>query len=258
MKPFPQLWAFAGMFAIAFGVPLGLYILLTRGRRRLMRDIQSGASARGWKFRRKRWQGDPTAFRIDGWSGGPPWVLNSGPSGGHDRGWSVRLGLRFPNLAGEVDVAVVPRDSRAPGTASMAQVLAPGTQARVASFSGTLASAIDFSRDAQELPTGLPEFDAAYRVLALPGRIQRPLLDGPLAARLLHWPAETIAPHAVLAWRDPFGFHVQARLPAPPNWATVAYLVAASDDLSQRLPAAVGASAPQGLVDRLVARFLGS
>jgi hypothetical protein len=36
-------------------------------------------------------------------------------------------------------------------------------------------------------------------------------------------------------WRDPFGFHVQARLPAPPNWVTLHRLIDLAADIARRL-----------------------
>jgi len=53
-------------FAITIGLPVGLYVLLTRGRRRAMREIRQGAEGQGWRYRLRHWQGNPTAFRIDG------------------------------------------------------------------------------------------------------------------------------------------------------------------------------------------------
>lgn len=256
MKGIPPIVIVAVMLAVVLGVPFGLYALLTRGRRRLTREIRAAASARGWKFRRRRWQGDPTAFRIEGWGSGGNWVLQSGGAGETNRGSSVDLSLRFPALAGEVDVAVLPRDSTGHGGTLRAPHLSREAQARLASFSGTAASAAGFLRDAQEVPSGLPEFDAAYQVLAPPARVSPPPVDAALAQRLRHWSADALAPHSVLAWRDPFGFHVQARLPSTPDWATLTHFITLGEDFAARLPAPSGGSAPQGFVDAMVARFL--
>jgi len=62
---------------------------------------QDYVAERGWRYCLRRWQANPTAFRIDGRTqSGLGWILISGNSGGYDRGWSVRLGLRFPAWAG--------------------------------------------------------------------------------------------------------------------------------------------------------------
>ena len=257
MKGVPPLLVLAVIFAATLGVPLGLYRLFTRGRRRVVAEIREKAAERGWKFNLRRWQGDPTAFRIQGWGNGGNWVLKSGGAGETNRGWSAELSVRFPTLAGEVDVALAPRDSRRHAGVVTAPHLAPHTQARLASLSGRAASAAAFLNDAREASTGLAEFDAAYQLLVLPARATPPPLDAALAQRVLHWSADALAPHSVLAWRDPFGFHVHARLPAPPDWPTVSCLVKLAEDFAVRLSAPVGASAPRGVLDKLVARLLG-
>ena len=134
--------------------------------------------------------------------------------------------------------------------------LPPDVQARVAAFGGTATSAVGFFRDARELPSGLPAFDAAYQVLAFPQRVRQSPIDAALAERVLRWPADAVAAHSVLAWRDPFGFHFQARLPGAPNWASITYFLDLAEGLCARLPAPVPTPPPQGFVDRLVARFL--
>ena len=255
----PHFVIVAGFFAVGLGASIGLYVLLTQGRRRSMREIRAGASDRKWKFRLRRWQGDPTAFRIDGRTGsGLNWVLTTTGTGGHERGWTVRLGLRVPTLGGEVDLAVLPRNLDGRGAAFPAASISPEAQARVAAISGTAASALGFCRAARELPSGLTAFDTAYQVLALPHQIRQPPIDAPLAERYVHWPVGAVAPHSVLAWRDPFGFHLQARLPAPANWVTVSYFLALAEDFCARLPSAATSPAPAGFLDRLIARFVGA
>jgi hypothetical protein len=186
------------------------------------------------------------------------WILTSENTSGYDRGWSVRLGLRIPALGGEVDFAVLPRDSDGCDSALAGCALPPGVENRVAALSGAVAGAIGFFRDAREFPSGLPAFDAAYQALALPRHISQPPVDPALAGRILSWPTDAIAPHSVLAWRDPFGFHIHARLPATPNQATITYFVALAEDFCARIPAPSISPAPSGFVDRLVARFLRS
>ena len=172
-------------------------------------------------------------------------------------GWSAELTLRFPSLAGEVDVALVPRDPKhAP--AFLAPHLGLEAQNKVAAFSGTAASALGFFREARELPTRVPEFDSTYQLLALPGRVANSPVDAALAQRLLHWPADALAPHSLLAWRDPFGFHFHARPPSAPDWPTITYFLSLAEDLASRLPAPSGSSAPRGLVDSMVARLMRS
>ena len=243
--------------ATVVGVPCALYALLTRRQRRTTREIRANARQRGWRYRLRRWQGDPTAFRIDGRSAsGLSWILTSSSAGENAKGWSARLALRFPSLAGEADFAVVPRDAREHGPAAVELGLSPNVESRVAAFSGTLAEAAHFFRSARELPSGVPAFDEAYRVLALPERIARAFIDAALGERLLRWPADAVSPHSLLAWRDPFALHVEARLPAPPNSAAVSYFVEVAEELCGRIPAPVPSAFPPRFADRLIARFL--
>jgi hypothetical protein len=182
--------------------------------------------------------------------------MRSSGTRGYDRGWSATLGVLFAELGGEADFAFLPRQSAkgVPGLQSGA-ISAPA-QAVIGKFSAALASELEFVRDARELSTGLPAFDAAYQVWALPRQFQRPPLDAALAAQLLSWPAEAISPHSVLAWRDRFGLHLEARLPAPANWATVSHLQLVAEQLSNLLPAPVVPAAPPTFLDRVAARFL--
>lgn len=141
----------AGLAAIVLGLPIGLYVLLTRGQRRTTREIRSAAVRQGWRYRRRRWQGNPTAFRIDGRTpGGLPWVMTSGNSRGDDRGWSVQLAMRFPSLGGEPDLAVLPREGQGPA-------IPPNSESRIAAFSEAFAGIAAFLRDAREAPSGVPE-----------------------------------------------------------------------------------------------------
>jgi hypothetical protein len=199
---------------MALGVTFGVYSFLTRGQRRVTREIRSGALARGWKYRRQWWQGNPMAFRLDGRSnGGLEWILTSGNSSSNESRWSAELSLRFPNLGGETDFVVSPRDLTLP------QASPASTGSAFARLSGALAEV------SREYPTGLAAFDAEYEVLGKP-------LDPALAASLLAWPAEVIAPQSWLAWRDPSGLHFHVRLKAPPNWATVTYAAGLGEKLA--------------------------
>ena len=77
MKSIPPLVLIAGLCAIVLGLPFGLYALLTRRQRRTTRQIRNAASRHGWTYRRRRWQGNPTAFRIDGQTeSGLAWTLS--------------------------------------------------------------------------------------------------------------------------------------------------------------------------------------
>jgi hypothetical protein len=263
MRTFPPLLVLAVMAAVVLGLPFGLYALLTRRQRRNMRQIRAAASDRGWQYRLRRWQGNPTAFRIDGRTqSGLAWVLTSGNTRGYDRGWSVETKPRIPVLGGKVDLLMLPRDATGPGSATKPaslQAIPPAVelaiQARVAAFSGTAAGAIHFFQESREAPSGDANFDSAYRVLALSPNASHSLLDAELAKRMLHWPADTMTPHSLLAWRDPFGFHLLARLPAPPNWPTISYLTSLGDEFSARVPAPEISPGPVGLVDRIAARI---
>src|SRR5207245_6442073 len=111
-------------------------------------------SERGWRYRLLRWQGNPTAFRIDGRTRtGVAWILTSGNTRGYDRGWVVGLNLRFPTLGGEADLTVQPRDDQGQGATLLGPGIPPGIESRVAAFSGTLANTIGFYRDAQAVPS---------------------------------------------------------------------------------------------------------
>lgn len=254
MIPPQQIAIAAGLAGVVLGAPFGVYLWLTRGQRRVAREIRAGCGRRGWRYRVRRWEGNPAAFRIDGRTpGGFDWILTSGNTSGYDRGWCADLDWRVPALGGEADFAMLPRDGA--GSAPAGQAIPPGMEAHVAAFSSALASEAAFFRTAQEFPSGLAGFDAAYRILALPGRLAQAPLDGALAERVIHWPADATAPHAVLAWREPSGFEIQARLPEPPNWAAVSHFVSLAADLSARLPAPQAPSSPATRFDRLLARI---
>jgi len=190
-----------GMLVFVLGVPFGLYALWTRGQRRVTREIRALADAQGWKCRRRRWQGNPTALRIDARTpGGYAWTLTTGNSGANEPRWNAELWMRFPALAGKTDFAIMPRDSAPP---------APVPNAAVS-----------------RITAGLAAFDAAYEVQGIPA-------VGPaLAARFLDWPAEAIRPHSIVAWQDGSGLRLGVRLPGPPNWATVRYAVSLGEALA--------------------------
>ena len=96
-----------GMLGAVLGVPFGLYAWLTRGQRRVIREIRLGAAGRGWQYRRRWWQGNPAAFRIDGRTGGGlDWIMTSGNSGVNESRWSAEVSIRFPMLTGEENFGV--------------------------------------------------------------------------------------------------------------------------------------------------------
>lgn len=239
------------MAALTAGAPIWLYLLFTRKRRASMHEIRDASHARGWSFRLRHWTGNPTAFHIDARSrSGLRMVIKSGAAGGYDPGWSATLTVRFPELAGEPDVALLPR-SATHNTGVRMRGISPELQAKVAAFSGLASSAIHLLRDGKETTTGYPPFDKAYQLSTL-GVSWQPLVDTRLAERIVSWPSEVVALHTMLAWRDPFGFYLEARLPAPPNWATICYVVSLAEDLSGRLPAGRTVEAPKGVVDQVI------
>lgn len=256
MNKWPPLAILGVMIAIVFGLPLVLYFLLTRKRRASMHEIREGAEARGWKFSVRHWTGNPTAFRIDGRTrSGLSLVMKSASARGYDPGWNSTLTVRFPELAREPDVTIIPRRMSHDSGLSLRGVSAD-VQAKVAAFSGLAASAIRLLREGKETPTGVSQFDKDYQVLSL-GVSWQPLVDAKLAQKIVNWPADAASMHALLVWRDPFAFHVEARLPAAPNWATICYLVGVAEELCARLPAGRMAAPPKGLVDQLIMGILG-
>ena len=257
MNTFSPLVIVVGFFVVFLSLFFGLYALLTKGQRRTMREIRRAAAERGWRYRLRHWQGNPTAFRIDGSTpSGLTWTMKSSSTRGYDRGWLATLVLRFPMLGGEMDFAVLPREPGDSGAELLAHGVSQGSQQRVTSFSGAAADVVAFLRDAQDLPSGVAAFDAAYQVLALPQRVRQAPVEPALAKRMMDWPGDSIRPHSLLAWRDPFGLVLEARLPAPANWATVSYVLALGEDLCGRLPAPAVSPAPRTLVDRVIARIV--
>jgi hypothetical protein len=256
MNMFPPIVIVIGFSAAFFGLFFGLYALLTRGRRRSMREIRRAARERGWRYQLRHWQGNPTAFRIDGQTqGGLPWTIKSSSTSSYQRGWSATLVLRFPTLGGEMDFAVLPREPGDSGGKLVAEDVSGAVQTRVTNFSGAAADAIAFFRAARDLPSGVAAFDAAYKVSALP-QVQRSPIETGLAKRILDWPCDAIQPRSVLAWRDPFGLVFEARLPAPANWATVSYLVTLGEEFCERVPASEVSPAPRTLIDQMIARVV--
>ena len=246
----------AALVAVVLGLPLVLYAALTRKRRAAIREIRMRAEERGWKLKMLHWTGNPAAWRIEGRSrSGLSLVMRSSGTSGYEAGWAATLTLRFPELAGEPDVAVIPR-RLVRDSGLVMRGLPVEVQARVAALSGLAASAIRLLREGKETPSAMVDFDKAYQVLCL-GVTWQPPVDVKLAERIVTWPTEAYALRALLAWRDPFGFHVEARLPAPANWATICYVAGLAEDLCARLPAGKMPGAPKGMVDELLARVLG-
>lgn len=257
----------AAAAATTAGMAFGLYALLTLRQRRTTREIRVNAREHGWSYRRRHWQGDPTSFRIDGQTAnGLSWIMTTRQSGDNEPRWAVQLDLRFPTLAGEQDFSIEPRehsppastlpDSVPPRPGSLGPSMPDGVESRVAAFSEVFAGEIGFYRQARELPSGQSAFDAAYRILVLPERIRRSPVDAALADRMLNWPANAIRPNSLLCWRSPYGLHLQARLPGPPNWQTVSCLLALGEEMITRIPPPEMAAAPHTLIDCVVARFM--
>jgi len=242
--------------ALTIGLPVFLYLLLTRKRRATVHDVRDNARARGWHFQMRHWTGNPVAFRLDARSRTSlRMVIKSGSARGYDPGWNATLSVRFPELAGEPDVLIMPRATSRDSGVKMRGV-SQETQAKVAAFSGLAASAIRLLREGRETSTGCAAFDQAYQLSTL-GVSWQPLVDARLAERMVSWPAGAVALHTLLAWRDPFGFYIEARLPAPPNWATICYLVGLAEELCARLPAGRSVEPPKNMVDRLIMAVMG-
>lgn len=256
MNAVPHLAIAAGGFLVCLGIPLSLYALLTRGQRRRTREIRIAAREHGWTYRRRRWTGDPTAFHIDGsTANGLMWIITSSQAGGYDRGWTVRLEIRFPTLGGKPNFAIEPRESGTQSGRALTSAMPKSLDARIAAFSGVIADEANFYREARELPSGTPAFDAAYQVLGLLEQLPHSPVNQALAERILAWPREAIQLHSMLGWRDPNGLHLQFRLPGPPNWAAVSYAVSLAEELVSRMPAPISASPPHTLADRIAAHL---
>lgn len=202
-----------GLLVIAAGISAGIYVLMGRERVRLLQEIRKSADDHSWNFSLKRGYRDPAAFRIQGETfSGLPWSLRTGGSDKDPR-HALRLELTFPTLQGESDLVVLPRDANWEFGVSTPSV--PG---------------------AREFPSGLADFDAAYKVLAASRQVSGPPLTPALAERFVKWPKNTVAPNPVLAWRDESGFHVEAHLSRMSNWATIAYLLDLGEDMCAQLP----------------------
>ncbi len=253
----PPVLIVAGAISLFLCLFFALYAILTKRQRRITREIRVAATELGWKYRVRHWQGNPAAFRIEGQTtGGIPWILTSSNSSSSQRDWAFEVLLRFPMLGGETDLVILPPNNEEHGTWSLGAAIPPEIQSRIAAFSATLGGIVGFFRDAQELPSGFAAFDSVYKVLALTKHIQQSPIESALAHRILQWPTGTIAPHSVLALRDPFAFEFQARLPGPPNAATVLYFLSLATDLIAQLPPPRPLATPTGLVDGLLSSIL--
>jgi hypothetical protein len=218
----PRLLA-VGAFAVALTAQIIVHILMTRGRRRLLREIQQSVDQHMCRFSAQHSLGDPTAFRIDGETFSQlPWSLQSHGAVGKGPGWSYLMELTFSSLGGMLDMAVLPRDRK---SVSGKTDLCPS--------------------QAREFPSGLPDFDTVYEVLAATTQVSASPLSASLAKRFMTWPGDTVAPKSVLAWRDPAGCHLRVHLPKMPNWSTIEYMLMLGEDFCASLPTPVlaGASA---------------
>lgn len=203
------------LFVFILAPPLGLYLLRTREKRRLLRGIRASAGEHGWQFHPRRSIGEPADFRMSGYTvSGLRWVLYSEGAKDLTGGWGVRLELTLPDLAAAADVAVLPRDG-----------------------SGRPAAIASRQAEMREFPTGVPGFDSMYEVIAIPWQLSVPPLNPALAERFLNWPKDTVVPHAVRAWRDASGCHLEARLPGMPSRETIRHFLVLGEDFSARLPA---------------------
>lgn len=209
MQSISLLPAATALFTLALGLPLLMCALLVRERRRLLGEIRTSAGEHSWNFSAKRTYRDPAEFAIRGETfSGLPWSVRSQPS--RERHRKLRLELTFPTLGGECDLAILPRES------ALNHLCTATTR---------------------ELATGLPDFDAVFKLLVLSPQISASPLNPALAARFLKWPRNTVTPRSVAAWRDESGCHLEAHLPNSANWATIEYLVALGEDFCATLPA---------------------
>jgi hypothetical protein len=93
----PPLAALSGLIVAVFGPIVALYLVFTRDQRRNIREIRRAAAARGWRYRVRRSQGNPWAFRLDGVTpGGFAWIFTSGNSGEGTHDWSTEATIKFP------------------------------------------------------------------------------------------------------------------------------------------------------------------
>jgi hypothetical protein len=206
-----------GVFAVVLAAQIVLHKFMTRKRRRLLREIQRSVDQHMCRFSAQHRRGDPTAFRIDGETFSQlPWSLQSHGAIGKGPGWSYLMELTFSSLGGMLDMAVLPRDR---------QVVSDKT--------GICPS------QAREFPSGLPDFDTVYEVLAATTQLSASPLSPGLAKRFLNWPGDTVAPQSVEAWRDPAGCHLRVQLPKMPNWSTIEYLLTLGEDFCASLPTPV-------------------
>ena len=246
--------AFFGSAVATFLLMTVLYRWLTAERRRTMREIRMQAEARGWSFKIRQWMGNPSAFRIEGRTGsGLAWVAKTESAGESDHGWSQKLTFHLRELAGATDFALVPRGKDDLNLKVMATNLSPAWRERITRWSGAFGGAIGFVEEHAEAPAGWPPFDAMYRVLVKPG--QNGPVDSRLARQIVEWPAGTVAAKEVVAWRGPFGFHFEVRLPDLANWATVEYAGNLVEEMVRRLPPAEPTETPSGFVDKMIEKM---
>jgi hypothetical protein len=210
-------WLAVEVFAIALTAQIILHLFMTRERRRMLREIQRSVDQHMCRFSAQQRHGDPAKFRIDGETFSQlPWNLQSHGAVGKGPGWSYLMELTFSSLGGMLDMAVLPRDRQ---SVSGKTNLCPS--------------------HAREIPSGLPDFDTVYEVLAATTQVSVAPLSAGLAKRFLNWPGGTIAPQSVLAWRDPAGCHIRVQLPKMPNWSTIEYMLTLGEDFCASLPTPV-------------------
>jgi hypothetical protein len=205
------------VFAVALTAQIIFHLFMTRERRRLLREIQRSVHHHMCRFSAEHKHGDPAVFRIDGETFSQlPWSLQSHGAVGKGPGWSYLMELTFSSLGGMLDMAVLPRDRK------------------------SVAGKTDLCpSQAREFPSGLPDFDALYEVLAATTQLSAPHLGPDLAKRFVKWPGGTVVPQSVQAWRDPAGCHLRVHLPKMPNWSTIEYMLVLGEDFCASLPTPV-------------------
>ena len=200
------------LFGVVIVISIGLFVTLARKRLRSLQEIRASVENLSGVFSAEHGDRDTAAFGLEGKTlKGVPWTLRTGGPG-EDSG--CRLELTFPTLCGDSDLVVVPRDQTWESAVPTHSML-----------------------DAREFPSGLADFDAAYKVLVPPRQMSIPPLNPALAERFVKWPGDTAAPNPVAAWRDESGFHVEAHL-SRMSWASVEHLLNLGEDMCERLPVA--------------------
>lgn len=168
------------------------------------------------------------------------------------------MGVHLSGLAGEMDFLLLPAAKGRGGVEAIGTSVSAQIQQTLARYSVAAGSAVEFFRDAAPVRCGQDAFDEVYQVRVTPERIAVCPIDTSLAKKILEWPNDATVPKEILAWRDPFGLHLSAHLPGPPNWSAIAHFLTIADELCARLPERISTAAPTKLGDHILSRYLES